>query len=241
MMRRAGFVILAFELTLVAAYSQTKMEFKDISDPGSPVRVSGSSSFSDDISGSMRSYDIEVHFRNVSRKNVLLVVLRFVRSVARGPSLDYSYWQDYFLRTNVLEEESSRDFVCRGIRFPTPKSTGGEQGEASSAPIATAETVLVQFTDGTTWGNRDADFVRYAFLDRKRTVEELGRLEHILDTQGEAALSEGLSKTGVGLPYIDSLKSDCINKAESCLSDGVRSMIGAANRHRIEMKRALPN
>ena len=238
-MRHLRFVIVAIQLSLVTCYCQTKIELHDISPRTRPVQVSGIVSLSDDASNSIRTYQVEGHFHNVASKDVALLILRFVSNGTSGPTLNFTYQKEYFFNLNVLGKGSSEDFHSAMVRLkfaPVSQPVQESRVEGSAVPAASAETVFVQFVDGSTWG--DSESAQDAFNERRETLRELSRLERVLQNGGEQMLKEELSKQDSNPPCINSLVSECSGKADSCMADGLRSMIEAARRHEhdIEVK-----
>jgi hypothetical protein len=239
-MRTSGLVLLAVQLTLATCYGQVEVTMRDISAQSSPVEVSAILSFDDDPAQSLRySSQVKGYLQNKSGKDTLLVVLHFSGSGTRAAALDLMYQKEYFFSLDVLKKGKSELFRSSLARFgvasinghPIPES---EDELGSGAARATAETVFVQFADGTTWG--DSESARDAFIERRQTLEELGRLDAILRDQGEQALRQELSNSDLVLPCVGSLRSSCSAKTDSCLGDGLHSMIEAAQQHERAMK-----
>jgi hypothetical protein len=234
-MRTSGSVLLALQLTLATCYGQVQVKVRDLSAHVSPVEVSGILSFNDDPAQRFRySNQVEGYLRNKSGKDILLVVLHVCGSGTRAASLNLTYQKEYFFGLNVFKRGESEPFHSSLARFGVATVNGqpildGENERGSRRPRATAETVFVQFADGTTWGNSES--AGDAFIVRKQTLQELGRLEGILRDQGEQALREELSSSDLLLPCIGSLRSSCSGKADFCLADGLRSMIESAQQH----------
>jgi hypothetical protein len=196
-------------------------------------------SLSDDASKSIRSYQVDGRLHNTSNKEVMLLIVHFAGNGTSGPTLNFTYQKEYFFSLNVLGKESLEDFHSAMVRLkfpPVGQPIQERQVEGSAVPAASAETVFVEFVDGTTWG--DSELAQDAFDERRETLRELGKLERLLRDGEEQALKEELSRQdGSALPCINSLVSSCSGKADSCLMEGVRSMIEAANHHQFGMKR----
>jgi hypothetical protein len=240
-MRNVLVRLFALQLACSAfCFGQTKIHLQDISAKGSPIQVSGSVLFEDDASKRIRfSYLIEGSLANVSNRSVVLMIIRFASGGLKGPGLDYSYEKDYFFSLGVFEVGKVEDFRSSPIRFGSPTVNGqpiAQDDDISSAPIVTAQVVFVQFVDGTTWG--DLGRGRESLLVRNQTQRELVRLERVLQNGGEQALTDELSKQDSTLLCINSLVSECRGKGDSCMADGLHSMIDAARRHEhdIEVK-----
>lgn len=236
-MRYARLTIVAIQLSLATCYCQTRLELLDISPQTSPVNVSGTVSVSDDTSNGIRSYQVAGHFHNTSNKDIGLIIVHFASNYANGPTLSLTYQKEYFFSLNVLAKSGSEDFRSAVVRLrfgPTNDKVQQSPVDASGVRSSFAETVFVQFVDGTSWG--DSESAQSALDERSETVRELSKLEAFLP-DGGVMLKEELVNHGYTLSCINSLISDCSGKADSCLTEGVRSMIEAANRHQSGMKR----
>ncbi|MGA2234436.1 MAG: hypothetical protein ABSG23_03110 [Terriglobales bacterium] len=238
-MRSAAALSLAIQLTCSAICSgQIKMRLQDISVKGSPLHVSGAMLFEDDASKAVRySYQVEGSIANMSGRGVVLVVIHFASSGVNGPSLDYTYQNDDFFSSDILQPGKDERFHSSPLRFGAPTVNGHpvpDDLDARSAPVATAQAMFVQFIDGSTWG--DADLGREPLVVRNQTLTELRRLQRVLAQEGEQALKNELSKSENLLPCISAVMDICSDKAASCLAAGLRSMIEAARQHQIDMK-----
>jgi hypothetical protein len=232
-MRTTGLVLLVLQFALATCYGEIRVNVRDKSAKASPVQVSGVLSFDDDPTRRIRySFQVDGHLYNNSGKDVVLIILHFSGRGALAAAVNLTYQKEYFFGLDPLEKGESEPF--RTSRFSLGAATVNGQpipereDKRRGAPGASAEIVFVQFTDGTTWG--DSDSARDAFVEREQTLQELTTLEKILGDQGEQALKDELSK-GDPPPCISSLRASCIGKAESCLGNGLRSMMEAAEYH----------
>lgn len=237
-MRYIRLAIVAIQLSLFTCYSQTKVELHDISTEPSPIHVSGIVSVSDDASRAIRSYQVNGKFHNISNKDVALIIVRFASDDKSGPNLDLTYQKEYFFSVSPLGKAGSDDFSSALVRlkFGPPVSQPAQQSQldASATPTATAETVFVQFVDGATWG--DSEAAEEALAERRETLRELGRLENVLQDRGAQALKEELSKLDSVPLCIGLLVNSCAGKSDSCIADGLRSMIGTAQQRQHDME-----
>jgi hypothetical protein len=215
-----------------------KIDLHDVSPKACPVRVSGVVSVVDDTSNSIRSYQVNGHFHNVSNKDIALIVVHLSSDERNWPSLNLTYKEDYFFR-NLLEKNSSVSFDPSEVKLklvpndPVPD----DQMERSSVLAASAEMVFVQFADGTTWGDSQAE--RDALTQRKQIAQELSRLERVLGDAGEQALVNEFSSKSDQLPAcVRSLLDRCSVGSPSCLADDLRSVLATARQHEINMKSA---
>lgn len=222
------------------SYGQSGIQLRDISSEGSPLRASGAVSFENNASEVIPyTYRVEGSVRNLSDKAVLLMVVHFESSGVRGPSLSYTYQEDHFFGSDVLESGNFEDLRSSPLRFGDTMVNGRPVeyvAESSGPPTATAQVVFVQFVDGSIWG--DSELARDALNDRVQTLQELHRLEEMFRSEGGQVFKKELSKHD-DLPCINSLMSRCKDNASStCLHDGVLTMIGAAMHRQTEMKAA---
>src|SRR5215469_1793770 len=109
-------VTVTIALSSIVCWGQAKKELHDISPRTSPVRVSGVISVADDSSKSIRSYQVEGRFHNVSDKNVALIVVHLASDQATGPSLRLTYGEDYFFR-DLLESARSDIFSSNVVKL----------------------------------------------------------------------------------------------------------------------------
>jgi hypothetical protein len=174
----------------------------------------------------------------VSRKGILLTVVRFQASAVDVPGFDNSYEMDRFFGPAVLQAgglEKIKDLpISFGGQFVNGKPVSAEVGPAVH-PKATARVTFVQFVDGSTWGDVDAG--REFILSRRSTLGELKRLQQVLNVQGTDVFASELSDSAATFqfPGIGALMSECKSKAGSCLIDGLHSMLQAAAEHQADM------
>ena len=238
-MRTCRLVLLALQIAIATCYGQVTVKLKDTSPKLSPVDVSGVLLADDEPTQLLRySNHVEGYLRNKSGKDIMLVILQFRSQNAGATAIDLTYQKEYFFGLDVLRHGEREPFRSSLARFgeatvngrPIPKN----EDERGSDERVTAEAMFVQFADGTSWG--DPEIAQDAFIEREKTVRELDRLEQVLRNDGEFGLSQEFSKEELMLPCIDSLRVACTGKGDSCLADGLHSMIEAARHHQIEMK-----
>jgi hypothetical protein len=210
-----------------AAVVEKRMTLRDVSDSGSPIRVSGRLTFRDDGSKvTPFSYQITATAKNVSSKSVLLVI-HFQASGMGGPGHDEQYSQEYFF-TEPLEPDAIEKYESGHSSFgPREAPVSPDADSEPERPAATTSVEFVQFSDGSTWG--DADAAADVLEIRRNTVRELGSLEHIYEESGEQAFRAEFSRDSY-LPSINSLKYACKSKEDywSCARNGVRRAIETA-------------
>jgi hypothetical protein len=245
---RNGIVSAVIPLTFpIVCFGQTKIPIRNTSAHRSPVRVVGAVTLTKNASNIIwYTYRVEGTLLNRSRKGVVLTVIHFEAGGVSAPQLDNLDSTDCFFGPATLLPKHSVAADSVPIQFGQPTVNGKPVPEdvgPNAVPWATAKVDFAQFLDGSTWGHADA--AQQALASRRKTLQELGLLEPILDRADKHELMDRLAEdiakndTGpylLGIPY---LMSVCKDKAESCLVDGLRSMIQAARQHEAEMKRDL--
>jgi hypothetical protein len=257
-MTKTGFTTIALVLLLhpvftsaqeraseVSSREQQRYELVDASGHRSPVHIAGYVTFSDDSSKVTRySYQVDASAANVSNKSVLLLRLRFQTSGGSAPGLDDVYENDYFFGEGTLAPGALESVHLAPYGFSAPIVNGiplVETADPSTPrPTATAQVEFVQFTDGSTWGDRDA--AAEVFRLRRATVRQLTALEQTYVQSGEQAFRGELSRETL-LPCINSLQAACKNNLDysRCALDGVEGMLEATRNHKRTMRSGAPN
>jgi hypothetical protein len=194
--------------------------------------------FEDDDSDAIPyTYKVKGSVTNISSKPVVLAVVHFGSRDVKGPTLSFTYEKDYFFDSRFFmpgTADTVRSSLLRLGRSKIDGQPAADEAAGNSTPTATAKVVFVQFLDGSTWG--DTGLAIEPLRIRNKTVEELGRMRQVLKDEGQRAFDTRLSNTETLLPCIQSLKNTCNDKADSCLVDGMQSMIKAAEQHESSMK-----
>ncbi len=231
---------------------QTGIPLQDVGGRGSPIRVSGKVTFQD---ASLElpeytTYRFEGTIANVSGKAVVLTVIHVEVRGVNAPGLDTNQpSDDHFFSLKDLQPGEEERFPTREFDFGKSAdyglrhelSGGGdsqlvrEDVGSDKAPVATAKVTFVQFADGSTWG--DADAGRAVIAGRSGILEELTKYERVLNEQGAAAFLHAFAnrETYLHFPLIAILIARCQAQPESCLIDGMHSMVQAARQHQLEM------
>jgi hypothetical protein len=221
---------------------QQRYELADASGHRSPVQIAGYVTFRDNPSKVTRySYQVDASATNVSNKSVLLLRLRFETNGGSAPGLDAIYESDYFFGEGTLAPGVSDDVHISPLSFGAPIVDGvplvNTADPSTLGPTATARVEFVQFTDGSTWGDRDA--AADVFKVRRATVRQLTALEKAYVQSGEQAFRAELSKENTPLlPGINSLRAACKDNLDysRCALDKVRGMLEAARIHNGAMR-----
>ncbi len=170
--------------------------------------------------------------KNVGSKSVLLMIVHL--QAGRGPVRDERFAEEYFFADALAPGESDVHDVPEE-RYGAAL-VNGEPYTIEPHLVAEARAEFVQFSDGTTWGDRDA--AEHALYTRKRTVEELDRLEHLYEQKGESTFLEELANADEFLNVISQLKSICREKAAyaSCTYNQMRHTLLTARDHEAATK-----
>lgn len=126
----------------------------DESAPGSPAKVSGTITFTDQLSGNfvVSSSKYELTATNVSSKGIVFIMVRFRESGSRGGgTLHDIRWDNFFKNESIAPEET----------FVLDRSDGGVQTQccvnplvSGRDPVAEVNVIYSEFTDGSTYGDK---------------------------------------------------------------------------------------
>lgn len=230
---------------------QVKIPLWDVSGQGCPIRVSGQVSFQDDPTESPRyAYRIEGAIENVSTMGVVLTVIHVEARGVNAHGLDANRSsEDHFFSPKDLqpgeEEAITSSKFAFGESAADGRSFGSLGGDAQfvpdvvgsdKTPLATAKVTFVQFADGSTWGDTAAG--RATVDSRIGTLTELVRYQRVLDEEGISSFSRAFAgrDTMLSFPLVFRLIAGCKGKPDSCLIDGMHSMVQAARQHQVDMK-----
>jgi hypothetical protein len=221
-----------------------------VSNTGSPVHVSGQVSLQDDTSQPpQHTYHIDSSIENVGNTSVVLAVIHIVvrggyaRQLNGNKSSDDHFFRPTDLQRGEVDNiHSDVTFVTAevdGRRFGPPESDWQfvpEDDGSDQTPTATAKVIFVQFADGATWGNVAAG--RPLLVYRRDILKELIKYEHVLDDEGVPAFLHAYADrdTYLWFPLLYVLTVKCETKPDSCLIDGMHSMVLAAKQHQAVMK-----
>jgi len=231
---------------------QIKIPLQDVSDQGSPICVSGQLSLQDDPSASAsHAYRFEGTIANVSSKAIVLSVIHFWVRGGKAPGLDTNLpSDDHFFGPKDLQPGEEEMFPTRELHLgtstdygPTHEIAGGgdvqlvpEDVGPDKAQAADARVEFVQFVDGSTWGDTGAG--RGVIAGRNGILQELIRYESVLNEEGTTAFLDAFASrhTYLHFPLVFFLIARCKAKPDSCIVEGMHSMVQAAMQHQVEMK-----
>jgi hypothetical protein len=101
----------------------------------------------------------------------------------------------------------------------------------SATPTASARIKFVQFSDGSTWGEREyAAHVRHL---RRATLDKLESLEQLYLDGGEKAFMDALEEP-TGLPCFEQIKSECQSQSTDsvCVRQAIQRLLTTAAQQR---------
>jgi hypothetical protein len=188
--------------------TEQRMEIHDLSDKGSPIQISGYMALRYDSGNRFPfSYEQSTSVKNVSSKDILLMIVHL--EATSGPGQDETYSQEYFFGDTLgpgqveVSHDPERRYRTEVNGKPLPY-------RRDRHPAAQAHTEFVQFSDGSTWG--DGDFAKDVFETRRKTLEELDLLEHLYEQAGESAFLDEFARADDSLNVIRQIKDRCTEK-----------------------------
>jgi hypothetical protein len=149
----------------------------DASAPGSPLQVSGTITFTDQLSGNrvVSSNKYELTATNVSDKGIVFMLVRFRESGSRGGGTLHNIQRDNFFGNEAIAPEKT---------FVLDRSNGGFQTfccvnplESGRDPVAEVSVIYSEFTDGSTYGDKSA--AADIFATHSLIIERLRQLEAV--------------------------------------------------------------
>jgi hypothetical protein len=194
----------------VGSQQQSATSLTDVSQTGSPVVLSGTVTATDEVvSGSLRfSFRTNISAANVSRKSILLVVVKMNLTGANGLGIKHTRSNDYFFTSDIFYAD-----MVEAIQ-----ETVGPVGELldktetqTRGPTAIAKVVFVQFLDGSTWG--DPVESRDALQQRHDTLIHLELLRSTYQSKGEKEFLDELMQPSrlPGIGALQQLHKDNVN------------------------------
>jgi len=192
-MRLVVLFSVVFLLLSTAAGQDRLIPFHDISEHGSPLRLSVSAAFGDyQEAGMSWACKAKVSARNVSAKPILVLVVGFNH---HRPQDDESYpvtfSEHYFFSTPM----TPGDTLDWNQLIAWTGTLGKHEVHVHEDEISIyAEVLFVKFADGAVWG--DPDEASLVLQQMKDSLNELKDLVSIYESYGTAALVSELKQNG---------------------------------------------
>jgi hypothetical protein len=198
---------------------------RDISERGSPLRAAGKVL---SRGNAILTFNVEAAVANVSEKNVLSwsMLVRTSDGV-----LNFTSSNDYFFTVDVLAPDVSASVSSGPISLVAQSQgdmlAGEDRVSSNHAVTASLEIEFVQFEDGSTWGDSDAE--TRAFQYRSATLHKLESLQRAYSEQGEQGLLDALAEP-IGLECVERIKMDCKDSNDnlSCTLEAIQRMLDSA-------------
>ena len=167
----------------------------DKSDSGSPLKISGTASFTELIvANSVKaSSTFKVDARNVGEKAIILVLVYVDEAGPHGVGTYHVIQRDHFFWGNIAPGESIA--LARGPLAKRPSACCISPRGPANEPKAEIRVQYVQFMDGSTFGNettaKDILGTRSAILDALRRLDNASNSENFLALLAQKIQPEG--------------------------------------------------
>lgn len=204
---------------------QTRYELRNVSGHHSPIQIDGYLTLRDDAAAHVRVYWVHALARNVAKKKISYWSVGF-ETTGSDPGLNFTQSNDYFFTGDVFAPgQTAKVPSC-----PISLVIRAERGD-STAPIASARVKFVQFSDGSTWGDRD--YAAEVHQLRRATRDKFESLQKLYSESGEKAFMDALEEP-TGLPCLEQIKSQCQsrNGDSNCVRKGIQQMLVTAAQQR---------
>jgi Acyltransferase family len=154
---------------------------------------------------------------------------------ARGPGLNLSHSHDYFFTGGALAPNESESLRSCPIRLVLQPKNGEPFAETRHATIpvyaATMRVELVQYSDGSIWGDQDAAAEVHQFP--RYTLDKIESLQQVYSGQGEKAFMEALEEP-IADQCFEQIKATCRSQSadSSCVRKAIQQMVATAAQQR---------
>jgi hypothetical protein len=206
----------------------------DTSESGSPLKVSGTASFTEEIARNAVTFsgDYKVDARNVSDKGIILVLAEFDEGGPHGAKRRHVIQLDHFFWDEIA---SGQSFVlARGD--PAKRVPGCCETPLTPAAEPTAEIRVryIQFADGSTYG--DDRTAENALRLRSAIREALVLLDNIGNDQEFLSLLAQRTKTEDVDDFLDSMRHTVKTHGTATARKQVHTAVTAAANHAAAMR-----
>jgi hypothetical protein len=213
----------------------TRYELRTVSGHRNPIHVDGYLTFRDDPAANIRFYWVQASVKNVSKKRISYWSVRIETKVRSGPGLNLSHSHDYFFTGGALAPNESESLQSCPIRLVLQPKNGEPFAETRHATIpvyaATMRVELVQYSDGSIWGDQDAAAEVHQF--RRYTLDKIESLQQVYSGQGEKAFMEALEEPTADQCF-EQIKATCRSQTadSSCVRKAIQQMVATAAQQR---------
>jgi len=235
MLRTAACVLLCHALPSFAQTAVT-VPVTDNSAPGSPLQITGTITFTDQLSGNsvVSSSRYELTATNVSGKGIVLMLVRFRESGSRGGGTLHNIQWDNCFRNEAIAPEKT---------FVLDRSIGGFQTqccinplESGRDPVAEVSVLYSEFADGSTYGDKSeaADIL----ATRSLIVEHLRQLDAARGDEAFVHLLAQKLKSDEADGFFETVRSVQKSGGTEAARAQVHRDVGNAARHLAAMQAA---
>jgi len=212
--------------------NQARYELRNVSGHHSPIEIDGYLTLRDDAAAHVRVYWVHALARNVTKKKISYWSVGF-ETAGSDPGLNFTQSNDYFFTGDVFAPGQTVKVQSCPISLvirPANEEPPAESGD-STAPTASVRIKFVQFSDGSTWGDRD--YAAQVHQLRRATLDKFESLQKLYSESGEKAFMDALEEP-TGLPCYEQIKSQCQtqNGDSNCVRKGIEQMLVTAAHQR---------
>jgi len=207
---------------------QARYELRNVSGHHGPIQIDGYLTIRDASATNVRVYWVHASAKNVSKKKISYWALGFETSRGSGPGLNLIQSNDYFFTGDVFTPgETAKVQSCPISLVLRTKNADPADAVDSNTQRASARIKFVQFSDGSTWGERE--YAAQVHHLRRATLDKLQSLQQIYSDSGERAFMDALEEP-TGLPCFEQIKSECQSQnADSvCVRNAIQRMLTTA-------------
>lgn len=206
----------------------------------SPIHIGGYVTFRDNTAENIRYYWVHASAKNTSKKRIAAWSATLETAGGSGPALTLRESHDFFFTGDVLaprasEGVSDQSCAMRFVLRPPNSNRYAQRADATALPTkASVRVQFVQFTDGSTWGDRD-EAARIQ-LERRETLDKVKSLQQVYSERGEKAFMDVLAEP-TALSCFERIKTLCRsqNHDSSCARKGIAEMLTiAAGQQKLE-------
>ena len=208
----------------------------DASALGSPLQVSGTITFTDQLSGNsvVSSSKYELTATNVSGKGIVFMLVRFRESGSRGGGTLHNIQRDNFFGNEGIAPEKT---------FVLAQSSGGFQTlccvnplESGRDPVAEVSVIYSEFTDGSTYGDKSVAVDILA--TRSLIIERLRQLDAAKVDENFVRLLAQKLQSHEADAILETVRSVQKSGGTEAARAQVRRVLGNATRHLAAMQAA---